>query len=178
MGRVAQPELHPVRSATGSRSGRSTLWGEKGYAEQLEAFLTAIREGRPAEVTALDGARATIGCLAMLESAPAVHNIDAILAVPGLAGVIVGAADLSASLGHLGDPGHDEVAKAIDAIFQGCAAADVPFGMFAATREEADVLIRRQARIITVGSDLVFLERAMDQAVRDFSGLGQAPAPL
>jgi len=61
---------------TGSRSGRSTLWGEKGYAEQLEAFLTAIREGRPAEVTALDGARATIGCLAMLESARTLAPVD------------------------------------------------------------------------------------------------------
>ena len=54
---------------TGSRSDRSAMWGEKGYAAQLGGFLAAIREGRPAEVTALDGARATIGCLAMLESA-------------------------------------------------------------------------------------------------------------
>ena len=54
---------------TGSRSDRSSMWGDKGYAQQLTAFLAAIREGRPAEVTALDGARATIGCLAMLESA-------------------------------------------------------------------------------------------------------------
>ena len=54
---------------TGFRSGRSRLWGEKGYAAQLSDFLAAIREGRPAEVTAVDGARATLGCLAMLESA-------------------------------------------------------------------------------------------------------------
>jgi predicted dehydrogenase len=54
---------------TSSRSDRSSIWAEKGYAQQLAAFFAAIREGRPAEVTALDGARATIGCLAMLESA-------------------------------------------------------------------------------------------------------------
>jgi predicted dehydrogenase len=72
---------------TGSRTSRSTLWGDKGYAQQLTGFLAAIREGRPAEVTALDGARATLGCLAMLESArtlaPVAIRLEAVLE-PGL----------------------------------------------------------------------------------------------
>lgn len=53
----------------GLRSTRSRWWAEKGYAAQLESFLTGIREGRPPEVTVRDGVRATIGCLRMLESA-------------------------------------------------------------------------------------------------------------
>jgi len=72
---------------TGSRTSRSTLWGDKGYGRQLTGFLAAIREGRPAEVTALDGARATLGCLAMLESArtlaPVAIRLEAVLE-PGL----------------------------------------------------------------------------------------------
>lgn len=48
---------------------RSRWWAEKGYAAQMEAFLSGIREGRQPEVTVLDGARATIGCLRMLDSA-------------------------------------------------------------------------------------------------------------
>jgi len=47
----------------------SRLWPNKGYAEQMASFMASIRQGRPAEVTVSDGARATIGCLAMLESA-------------------------------------------------------------------------------------------------------------
>jgi hypothetical protein len=35
----------------------------------LESFLTAIRQGHAPTVTVRDGARATIGCLKMLESA-------------------------------------------------------------------------------------------------------------
>jgi predicted dehydrogenase/threonine dehydrogenase-like Zn-dependent dehydrogenase len=68
---------------TGARSDRSSIWGDKGYAQQLAAFIASIREGRLAEVTARDGARATIGCLAMLESArtlaPAAIDLEAAL---------------------------------------------------------------------------------------------------
>jgi predicted dehydrogenase/threonine dehydrogenase-like Zn-dependent dehydrogenase len=69
---------------TGARSDRSKIWGDKGYAQQMKAFLAGIREGRPPDVTARDGARATIGCLAMLESArtlaPVAIDLDAALA--------------------------------------------------------------------------------------------------
>lgn len=48
---------------------RSRWWAEKGYAAQLEAFLAGIREGTSPAVTAVDGARATLGCVRMIESA-------------------------------------------------------------------------------------------------------------
>jgi predicted dehydrogenase/threonine dehydrogenase-like Zn-dependent dehydrogenase len=54
---------------TTRRHGRSRIWPEKGYRAQLEAFLHGIRGGNTPEVTVWDGARATLGCLAMLESA-------------------------------------------------------------------------------------------------------------
>jgi predicted dehydrogenase len=47
----------------------SRWWAEKGYAAQLESFLDGIRRGREPLVTVRDGARATIGCLRMLEAA-------------------------------------------------------------------------------------------------------------
>jgi 2-keto-3-deoxy-L-rhamnonate aldolase RhmA len=101
---------------------------------------------------------------AMIESGPAVDNIDDILAVAGLGGVIIGAADLAASLGHLNDARHDDVAKAIDQVMQRCAAAAVPFGMYAASADEAARLMSRGARLITIGSDLLFLEQGMRAA--------------
>ena len=51
------------------RHRRRPWWPDKGYAAQLQSFLGGIREGRPPEVTVRDGARATLACLAMLESA-------------------------------------------------------------------------------------------------------------
>jgi predicted dehydrogenase/threonine dehydrogenase-like Zn-dependent dehydrogenase len=48
---------------------RSSLFAEKGYAEQMKSFFEALQEGKPPAVTVRDGVRATIGCLRMLESA-------------------------------------------------------------------------------------------------------------
>jgi 2-keto-3-deoxy-L-rhamnonate aldolase RhmA len=97
----------------------------------------------------------------MIESWPAVENIEEILAVEGLGSVLIGTADLAASLGHLNQPRHGDVVKAIDRIMDCCAAAGVPFGMYAASADEAARLMSRGARFITVGSDLLFLEQGM-----------------
>jgi predicted dehydrogenase len=65
-----------------SRSSRR-LWAEKGYARQLEQFIDGIRRGAPPSITVRDGARATLGCLKMLESArtlePRALDLDTLL---------------------------------------------------------------------------------------------------
>jgi predicted dehydrogenase len=61
----------------------SRLWADKGYSAQLADFINCIREDRPSEITVRDGARATIACLRMLESArgraPLSIDLDAAL---------------------------------------------------------------------------------------------------
>jgi predicted dehydrogenase len=52
-----------------SRRTRSSWWPDKGYEGLVTSFVTAIREGRTPPVTVHDGTRATVGCLAMLDSA-------------------------------------------------------------------------------------------------------------
>ena len=64
--RRLQTAHHRRRSA----AHHSKWFADKGYAEQMTGFIEGIRRGRAPEVTVLDGARATIGCLRMLESAP------------------------------------------------------------------------------------------------------------
>ena len=54
---------------TGLIHKRSSFFPEKGYGAQMHAFFDAICEGKPPLVTVRDGARATIGCLCMLDSA-------------------------------------------------------------------------------------------------------------
>jgi predicted dehydrogenase/threonine dehydrogenase-like Zn-dependent dehydrogenase len=62
---------------------RSRWFAEKGYAAQLHSFFAGIHKGKLPEVTVRDGARATIGCLRMLESAktfaPCTLDLDAAL---------------------------------------------------------------------------------------------------
>lgn len=36
--------------------------------EQLESFVQSLKNGTETDLTAIDGARATLGCLLMLES--------------------------------------------------------------------------------------------------------------
>jgi predicted dehydrogenase len=58
------------------RRSRSRWFPDKGYAQQLASFLGGIRDGRQPEVTVRDGARATIACLRMLESARTLGRCD------------------------------------------------------------------------------------------------------
>ena len=53
----------------GSVTSYSKWWAEKGYDSQMAAFVRAIDEKKPPMVTEIDGVRATIGSLRMLESA-------------------------------------------------------------------------------------------------------------
>jgi predicted dehydrogenase len=53
----------------GTRRPRMRIWPDKGYAAQMADFAESIRQGRAPAVTVYDGARATLGCLAMMTSA-------------------------------------------------------------------------------------------------------------
>jgi predicted dehydrogenase len=53
----------------GVRTGKSKIWPDKGYYAQMADFAESIRTGRAPAVTVRDGARSTLGCLAMMASA-------------------------------------------------------------------------------------------------------------
>jgi predicted dehydrogenase len=53
----------------GLRRSHSRFFAEKGYNAQMASFISAIRAGVAPQVTVRDGARATIVCLRILESA-------------------------------------------------------------------------------------------------------------
>ena len=50
------------------RDGRSKFFAAKGYTEQLSSFVESLKNGTETAITAIDGTRATLGCLLMLES--------------------------------------------------------------------------------------------------------------
>ena len=68
IGAIAEDFKHlTVRG--GRISKRSSWFAEKGYAEQLRAFFDEIKGGEAPAINVRDGARATIVCLRMIESA-------------------------------------------------------------------------------------------------------------
>ena len=81
---VITEDFKHLYTRTSLRHKQARLFPDKGYIAQLESFFAAIREGKAQAVTVRDGARATIGCLLMLESArslaPCTFDLDAELA--------------------------------------------------------------------------------------------------
>jgi predicted dehydrogenase len=75
---VVTEDFKRLSVRTSMNRTRTSWRTEKGYAAQLEDFVSAVREGKAPEVTVRDGARATIGCLRMMESAQTFssHAID------------------------------------------------------------------------------------------------------
>jgi 4-hydroxy-2-oxoheptanedioate aldolase len=70
-------------------------------------------------------------CLVMVESAAAVAEIYATLAVEGVDGLYVGPRDLSFSLGCELDPDDPVLGRALQRIWEACAAAGKPVGVHA-----------------------------------------------
>ncbi len=67
--------------------------------------------------------------LVQVETAEALDNIEAIAAVDGVDGIFIGPADLAASMGHAGAPGHPVVKAAILAAIKRIVAAGKPAGI-------------------------------------------------
>src|ERR1700722_11391008 len=70
-------------------------------------------------------------CLVMAESADAVADLDATLAVDGVDGLYVGPGDLSLSLGCELDPDDPVLNRALQRVWAACAAAGKPVGVHA-----------------------------------------------
>ena len=54
--------------------------------------------------------------IVQIEHIDAVNNLDEILSVPGLTGIVVGPNDLSGSMGQMGEPRHPSVIQAIETV--------------------------------------------------------------
>ena len=95
--------------------------------------------------------------IAQVETKESVDNLDAILAVPGLTGVMIGPADLAISLGYMHDRDNQVVQDTIQAVLDRCLEVNVPFGYFAPNIERAVHWIERGALIINCSSDATFI---------------------
>jgi 4-hydroxy-2-oxoheptanedioate aldolase len=108
----------------------------------------------------LHEANANVCLLVQVETASALARLDEIAAVEGVDGVFIGPADLAASMGHLGNPGHAAVRQAIDAALARILAAGKAPGILAADESLARHCIDLGARFVAVGVEATLLARA------------------
>jgi 4-hydroxy-2-oxoheptanedioate aldolase len=96
--------------------------------------------------------------VAQIESRAGIDALGALLAAPGGPDAwFLGPMDLSADLGHPGQPRHPDVRSALLAAAAVIMAAGATLGVFALDGDDADDWRRRGARLVVLGSDVAML---------------------
>lgn len=110
--------------------------------------------------------------LAMIETAEAMANLDAILDTPGLDGVYVGPNDLALELGCQPRVEHDDprVVGAVARIREGVVRRGLIAGIFCSDGAAAAQRVAEGFGLVTPGNDAMVLRGAMAAAVRTARG--------
>jgi 4-hydroxy-2-oxoheptanedioate aldolase len=108
--------------------------------------------------------------LVQAETVTAVNNLKAIAETEGVDGVFFGPADLSASMGYRGQPGHPAVQKVILDGIATVRAAGKAAGILATDPALAQQYLDAGALFVAVGVDTTLLVKAASGLVQRFNG--------
>ncbi|MEK8080088.1 4-hydroxy-2-oxoheptanedioate aldolase [Pseudomonas sp. XK-1] len=122
----------------------------------------------------LDKADAQMCLLVQIENLDGLANLDAIAAIEGVDGVFIGPADLSAAMGHRGNPAHPEVQAAIEDAIARIQKAGKAAGILSADQALARRYLELGAKFVAVGVDTTVLMRGLQTLAAAFK---DAPAP-
>ncbi len=141
----------------GAMIARASRWGQvQGYDHDAEAGLCL---------------------LVQVETRRGLENLDEITRVEGVDGVFIGAADLSASLGHPGDAGHPEVRAAVSRGIERIRELGKAAGMLATHESFARPYMECGANFAAVAVDTMLLCRAMADNLALYRGGHERPPP-
>ena len=135
----------------GTRGMGAGLHRATRYGLDLKAHLLAPREG--------------VCLIVIIESALGVANVEDILAVEGIDGVIVGPSDLTADLGCAGDYSRLAYVEAVSRIEKAAAARGMILGTAPHPGNPVHALVARGHRLLIVGSDMPLICEAMSAQV-------------
>ncbi len=114
--------------------------------------------------------------LVQIESTRALAALDEILALDGVDGVFIGPADLAASMGYLGQPGHPDVQAAIEQAITKIVASGKAAGALSTDPELAQRYQSLGACFLQVGVDTLLLRNAAVSLAEQFkSATGSKP---
>lgn len=140
----------------GTALARAARWnGVDGYFAQADAEMCLIVQ---------------------VESRAGLAAVDEILAVEGVDAVFIGPADLAASLGHLGNPGHEEVKAVIADTLARIRKSGKAAGVFSADPAAAARYLDSGASFIAVGVDTLLLRNAAVKLAASFKDAGAGKA--
>ncbi|MDI9848861.1 4-hydroxy-2-oxoheptanedioate aldolase [Rhodoblastus sp. 17X3] len=149
---------------------RATRYPPQGFRGVGAGIARAARWGRTPDY--LDRANDEVCLLLQVETRTGLENLEAIATIDGVDGVFLGAADLSASLGHIGQPQHPEVVAAMERAIKLILACGKAPGLLATDETVASAYLAQGAQFVAVGVDALLLVQATQTLARRFkSGL-------
>jgi 4-hydroxy-2-oxoheptanedioate aldolase len=163
----AQTLLFPyVQTAEeAKRAVASTHYPPQG----IRGVAVATRAGRYGRTPGyLTKANSEICTLVQVETRAALNELEAIAKVDGVDGVFIGPSDLAASFGHLGNPQHPDVQKAIQDAVTRLKKLGKPAGILTSNEEEARRYIDWGYVFVAVGADIGLLRLGVDALAKKF----------
>src|SRR5215470_6415627 len=135
----------------------------------VRGVAVASRASRYGRVTDyLKNANGEICLLVQVETRSAMDQLEAIATVEGVDGVFIGPSDLSASLGHIGNPAHPDVQKALETCVRRLKTVGKPAGILTGNEEEVRRYIGWGYTFVAVGSDVALLSRGADALAKKY----------
>ncbi|MET3441483.1 4-hydroxy-2-oxoheptanedioate aldolase [Variovorax paradoxus] len=125
----------------------------------------------------LDIADEEVCLLVQAETVTALSNLAEICGVDGIDGVFIGPADLAASMGHRGRPGHPEVQAAIETAMRIIVASGKAAGTLTSDPKLARRYLELGCTFVAVGVDLLLYAGAARKLAADFTGVPPAAEP-
>ena len=116
-------------------------------------------------------ANAQVCMLLQVESVEGMKNIDAIAQTEGVDGVFIGPADLSATMGHVGNPGHPDVQAAIEHAIARIHHAGKAAGILTANEALARRYLELGCSFVAVGLDTSLLVQATSALATKFKDI-------
>ncbi|RST49410.1 HpcH/HpaI aldolase family protein [Variovorax sp. MHTC-1] len=173
----AQSLLLPfVQNAAEAQTAvRATRYAPQGV-RGMGGSVRAANFGRIRDY--VKGAQEELCVLVQVETREALDHLEEIAAVDGIDGVFIGPADLSASLGHPGEPNHPEVRSAIDDAIRCIRALGKAPGILMLDETRARECLELGALFVAVAMDLQILARGAEAAAARFASHRPAAADI
>ncbi len=157
------PNVHTAEIAR--EAVRFTRYPSAGGIRGMGGTMRSTRYGRDKAYFAEAAENTCV--LAQIESRDGLRNLDAICAVDGVDLLFFGPVDLSADMGHAGQPNHPEVVAAIEDGIHRARAQGKPSGVLAGD-PDCQRYLAAGATMVILGSDLGLMVRGADQLANQY----------
>jgi 4-hydroxy-2-oxoheptanedioate aldolase len=154
---------------------RATRYPPEGFRGVGAGIARAARWGRVGDY--LEKANDDVCLLLQIETRAGLDNLEEIAKIEGVDGIFLGAADLSASLGHIGQPQHPEVVAAMEKAIRCILASGKAPGLLATDEKVASAHLAQGAQFVAVGVDVLLLAQATQALARRFKPSDEPEAP-